>query len=248
MYHIGISDNYGAKYAILPGDPDRVEYIASFLKNSKKIGQKREYTSYIGYLDEDPIIIMSTGMGGPSTAIALEELYQLGVTNYIRVGTCGGMNLDVIPGDIVLPTGSIRVEGTSDEYLPVEFPAVPNYNLLSYAAKAAEKLKYRYHTGVIQCKDSFYGQHSPERMPLGYELMRDWDTWIAAGALASEMESATLFIVSQVLGARAVCVLNTIWNQERKKAGYSDQRHGSMDKAIEVSLEIIRMDKNAPSL
>ncbi|MDR0885281.1 MAG: uridine phosphorylase [Clostridiales Family XIII bacterium] len=248
MYHIGIDGTHGAKYAILPGDPGRVESIAHHLDNPHFLARSREYTSYIGSLEGENVIVMSTGMGGPSTAICVEELYQTGVRTFIRIGTCGGMNLDVIPGDLVIANAAIRMEGTSKEYVPIEFPAISNIEVTNALISAAKNVlscnqlskANSHHVGIVQCKDSFYGQHSPERMPIGDELMSKWHAWIKAGCLASEMESATLFIVSQILGARAGCVLNVIWNQERANAGIEDTESPDMSNAIAVSIEAMR--------
>lgn len=242
MYHIGIDNSHNAKYAILPGDPARVEKIAQYLGNPKKIGQNREYTTYLGQLEGENVLVMSTGMGGPSTAIGVEELFMTGVENFIRVGTCGGMNLKVKGGDLVIATGAIKMEGTSNEYVPIEFPAVSNFELTTSLVEAVKEKKYPYHTGIVQCKDSFYGQHDPDRMPVGYELKQKWDAYIKANCLASEMESATLFTVSQVLGTRAACILNTIWNQEREKANLDNPHVHDTSKAIEIAVEAIRIE------
>lgn len=242
LYHIGIDDSHKAKYAILPGDPGRVEKIAKYLDNAVQIGQQREYTTYLGQLEGENVLVMSTGMGGPSTAIGVEELFMTGVTNFVRIGTCGGMNMEVMGGDLVIATGAIKMDGTSDEYVPKEFPAIANFDLTQSLVNTAKDKGYRYHAGVVHCKDSFYGQHDPERMPVGYELINKWNAYIKANALASEMESATLFTVSQVLGARSACILNVIWNQERGKAGLDNPKHPDMHKAIEVAVETIRSE------
>ena len=259
LYHIGFDDTHGASYAILPGDPGRVEKIAAYLENLRFYHQNREYTTWLGELspsvpgsspmqgappkgnDKKTVMVMSTGMGGPSTAIAVEELYITGVKNFIRVGTCGGMALPVIGGDVVIATGAIRMEGTSKEYVPIEFPAVANLDVTNALVAAAKKLEARWHAGVVQCKDSFYGQHSPGRMPTGVELMTKWDAWIKAGCLASEMESASLYIVSQILGARAGCVLNVVWNQERERAGMDNPQSHDTSLAIKTAVEAIRI-------
>ena len=247
MYHIDFDDTHGASYAILPGDPGRVEKIASFLENPRFYHQNREYTTWLGELSPPEggagktVMVMSTGMGGPSTAIAVEELYKTGVRNFIRVGTCGGMALPVLGGDLVIATGAIRMEGTTREYVPIEFPAVANLDITNALVEASGKLKARWHAGIVQCKDSFYGQHSPERMPAGYELKDKWDAWIKAGCLASEMESATLYIVSQILGARAGCVLNVVWNQERERNGMSNPHSHDTGLAIKTAVEAIRI-------
>ncbi len=241
MYHIDFDDTHGASYAILPGDPGRVEKIASYLENPRFFHQNREYTTWLGELSGAAVMVMSTGMGGPSTAIAVEELYKTGVKTFIRVGTCGGMALPVVGGDIVIATGAIRMEGTSREYVPIEFPAVANLDVSNALVEAAKALKAQWHAGIVQCKDSFYGQHDPERMPAGYELINKWDAWIKAGCLASEMESAALFIVSQILGARAGCVLNVVWNQERERVGMSNPQSHDTSLGIKTAVEAIRI-------
>ncbi|MDR2576379.1 MAG: uridine phosphorylase [Treponema sp.] len=246
QYHIDFDDSHGASYAILPGDPDRVEKIASYLDNPRFYHQNREYTTWLGEIANKTVMVMSTGMGGPSTAIAVEELFKTGVKNFIRVGTCGGMALPVTGGDLVIATGAIRMEGTTKEYVPIEFPAVANLDVTNALVKAAGKLEAQWHAGIVQCKDSFYGQHSPDRMPAGYELMNKWEAWIKAGCLASEMESSTLYIVSQILGARAGCVLNVIWNQERERKGMSNPHCHDTSLAIQTAVEAVRILINSP--
>jgi len=241
LYHIDFDDTHGAAYAILPGDPGRVEKIAQNLDNPRFYHQNREYTTWLGELSGKTVMVMSTGMGGPSTAIAVEELVKTGVKNFIRVGTCGGMALPVLGGDIVIATGAIRMEGTSKEYVPIEFPAVANLDITNALVEAAKRLNAKWHAGVVQCKDSFYGQHSPDRMPAGYELNDKWEAWIKAGCLASEMESSALYIVSQILGARSGCVLNVVWNQEREKAGMDNPHCHDTTLAIKTAVEAIRV-------
>jgi len=241
LYHVDFDDTHGAKYAILPGDPGRVEKIASFLDKPCFYHQNREYTTWLGELDGRTVMVMSTGMGGPSTAIAVEELFKSGVRNFIRIGTCGGIALPVTGGDIVIATGAIRMEGTSKEYVPVEFPAVANLDVTNALVQAAKNLKLKWHAGIVQCKDSFYGQHDPSRMPSGYDLMEKWEAWKKAGCLASEMESAALYIVSQILGARAGCVLCTVWNQEREKAGLDNPNCHDTTNAIKTAVEAVRI-------
>ena len=241
LYHIDFDDTHGASYAILPGDPGRVEKIASYLDNPRFYHQNREYTTWLGELSGKTVMVISTGMGGPSTAIAVEELVKTGVKNFIRVGTCGGMALPVKGGDVVVATGAIRMEGTTKEYVPIEFPAVANLDITNALIEAAKKLNANWHAGIVQCKDSFYGQHSPDRMPAGYELKDKWEAWIKAGCLASEMESAALYIVTQILGARSGCVLNVVWNQEREKAGMDNPHCHDTGLAIRTAVEAIRI-------
>ena len=241
MYHLDFGDSHGAAYAILPGDPGRVEKIASYLENPRFYHQNREYTTWLGALAGKTVMVISTGMGGPSTAIAVEELYQTGIRNFIRVGTCGGMALPVTGGDLVIATGAIRMEGTSKEYVPIEFPAVANLDVTNALIEAAKRLDAKWHAGIVQCKDSFYGQHSPQRMPSGDELMAKWDAWIKAGCLASEMESSALFIVSQILGARSGCVLNVVWNQERESRGMSNPHSHDTSLAIKTAVLAVQI-------
>ncbi len=241
MYHIGLDDSHGARYAILPGDPGRVEKIAAYLENPRFLGQNREYTSWIGEVSGEKVLVMSTGMGGPSTAIGVEELYQTGVRTMIRVGTCGGMAEKVMGGDLVIANGAVRMEGTSKEYVDIAFPAVADFEVTGALRQAAKELGAGFHLGVVQCKDSFYGQHAPERMPCGKELQDKWDMWLRAGCLASEMESAALYIVAQVLGVRAGCVLNVIWNQERKKKGLSDPHCHDTALAVRAAVRAVEL-------
>ena len=241
QYHVDFDDSHGALYAILPGDPGRVEKIASYMENPRFFHQNREYTAWLGEISGKTVMVISTGMGGPSAAIAVEELYKTGVRNFIRVGTCGGMALPVIGGDIVIATGAIRMEGTTKEYVPIEFPAIANLDVTNALVEAAKKFNLKWHAGIVQCKDSFYGQHDPNRMPAGFELNEKWEAWKKAGCLASEMESATLFIVSQILGARAGCVLNAVWNQEREKAGMSNPNCHDTEAAIKTAVEAVKI-------
>ncbi len=241
MYHIGLSkkDIKGAKYAILPGDPGRVSKIAALLNNAVQIGINREYTSYLGEIEGEKVLVMSTGMGGPSTAIAVEELAQIGIENLIRVGTCGGMQLEVSAGDLVIAQAAIRQEGTSKEYVPIEYPAVADIDITLALREAANELGFTNHVGVVHCKDSFYGQHSPERMPVSYELQNKWEAWIRAGALSSEMETASLYIVSSALRLKAGAILHTVWNQERERNGLPQETILEVDKEIQVVIKAI---------
>lgn len=240
-YHIGLDASHGASYAILPGDPGRVPVIAAYLENARPLAQNREYTSWLGQLEGESVLVMSTGMGGPSTAIGVEELFQTGVRTFVRIGSCGGMATQVMGGDLVVAQAAIRMEGTSRQYVDIQFPAVGNLEVTNALVEAGRRLRVTTHVGVVQCKDSFYGQHSPERMPVGKELLEKWEQWLKAGCLASEMESASLFIVAQVLGARAGCVLSVLWNQERKQQGLSDPHCHDTVKAIEASVEAVRI-------
>ena len=202
QFHIKCAPGDVGKYVILPGDPGRCEKIASYFDSPRLIASNREYTTYTGTLEGVPVSVTSTGIGGPSAAIAIEELHELGADTFVRVGTCGGIDLKVKGGDCVIATGAVRMEGTSREYAPIEFPAVADYGIVSALVKSAAKLGLAYHTGVVQCKDSFYGQHRPQAMPVAGELLEKWEAWKRLGVLASEMESAALFCVAASLGVR----------------------------------------------
>lgn len=241
QFHIQCTAEDIGHYVFLPGDPDRVPWIASYLENAQKVAQSREFTTYTGTLDGTRVSVTSTGIGGPSAAIAMEELVALGAHTFLRIGTCGGMQPELVPGALIVPTGAIRMEGTSQEYMPLAFPAVPDFGLTEHLVCAARAAAYDYHTGVVQCKDSFYGQHSPETMPIAPTLLQNWQAWKAAGTLASEMESAALFTVAAARHVRCATILQMLWNQERQ-AVVRDKEHAASDMthAIEVAVAAMR--------
>lgn len=241
MHHINCAEGDVGKYVILPGDPGRVQKIAAYLDDAKLVTTYREYTTYTGYLDGVKVSVTSTGIGGPSASIAMEELTKIGADTFIRVGTCGGIDNSLIPGDLIIPTGAIRKDGTGREYVPIEFPAVANYELISALDTAATKLCKPHHMGIVECKDSYYGQHEPERMPVGYELLQKWNAWKLAGALGSEMESATLFVVASTLRVRCASVLLLCRNREREALlGIEPTRVSDTAPAIETAIEALR--------
>ncbi|MBU5334405.1 nucleoside phosphorylase [Anaerocolumna aminovalerica] len=216
MHHIKCKVGDVGKYVLLPGDPGRVSKIAAYLDDAKHVQTNREYEIWTGYLEGEKVSVMSTGMGGPSAAIGLEELKMIGADTFIRIGTCGGIDPSLEPGTLIIPTGAIRKDGTGKEYVPIEFPAVPDFELVTALKAASDKLGYTNALGIVECKDSYYGQHSPERMPVKYELQQKWEAWKMAGAIGSEMESSTLFIVSSVLRVRCATVLLLCRNRERE--------------------------------
>ena len=243
QYHIGLKEGDVGRYVILPGDPKRCEKIAQFFDNPVKVGDNREYVTYTGYLDGEKVSVTSTGIGGPSAAIALEELVKAGAHTFIRVGTCGGIDINVKGGDIVIATGAVRAEGTSREYAPIEFPAVANLDVVNALVEGAKKLGFNYHAGVVQCKDSFYGQHSPQTMPVSNELLNKWEAWKRLGCLASEMESAALFVVASYLKVKVGSVFLVVANQERDKAGLENPIVHDTQKAIKTAIEAIKILK-----
>lgn len=247
QYHIGVAEEDIGKYVILPGDPKRCEKIAAHFDNPKLVGDNREYVTYTGYLKGEKVSVTSTGIGGPSAAIAMEELTKIGAHTFIRIGTCGGMQENIKSGDVVIANAAIRAEGTSKEYAPIEFPAVSNFDVTSALKKAANSLNVKSHVGVVQCKDSFYGQHEPEKMPISYELENKWQAWLRLGTLASEMESAALFTVANYLGVRAGSCFLVVANQEREKKGLDNPVVHDTELAIKVAIkalsELIENDK-----
>ena len=205
------------------------------------MGQNREYVIYTGTLLGEKVSVCSTGIGGPSAAIAMEELTAIGADTFIRVGTCGGIDVNVQSGDIVVATGAIRFEGTSREYAPIEFPAVSDFGIAAALADAARAMGKTCHTGVVQCKDSFYGQHSPARMPVSYELLNKWEAWKRLGVKASEMESAALFVVASALKVRCGSCFHVVWNQEREAAGLDQQMSEDTSTSVRVAVEALKL-------
>ncbi|MCR5788461.1 MAG: uridine phosphorylase [Lachnospiraceae bacterium] len=241
QYHIGTRQGEVGKYVILPGDPGRVEKIAAHLQDAKQVAFNREFKTYTGTLEGVPVSVTSTGIGGPSASIAMEELYRCGADTFVRVGTCGGMQEDIMGGDLVIASGAIRMEGTSREYAPIEFPAVADFTVTQALREAAGAVSARYHVGVVQCKDSFYGQHEPEVKPVGYELTAKWEAWIRCGALASEMESAALFVVGSYLRVRVGSVFLVVANQERAKKGLDNPQAHDTEMAVKTAVEAVRI-------
>ncbi len=240
QYHIGLKPGDVGEYVILPGDPKRCAKIAKYFDNAELVGDSREYVTYTGTLDGVKVSVTSTGIGGPSASIALEELTNIGANTFIRVGTCGGMDIDVKGGDIVVATGAIRMEGTSKEYAPIEYPAVADLDITNALVAAAKDLDAPCHAGVVECKDSFYGQHQPEKHPVSYELMNKWEAWLRMGCIASEMESAALFIVGAYRRVRVGSCFLTVANQQRAAAGLSNDQVHDTDLAIRVAVQAIR--------
>ncbi len=247
QYHLNIKQGDVGRYVLLPGDPKRCEKIAKYFDNPKLIADSREYVTYTGTLNGEKVSVTSTGIGGASAAIAMEELVKCGADTFIRVGTCGGIQEDVKSSDIVIATSAIRAEGTSREYAPIEFPSVANLDVTNSLVKAAKDLNQTYHAGVVQCKDSFYGQHEPEKMPVFYELQNKWEAWKRMGTLASEMESAALFVVANYLRVRCGSCFLVVANQEREKKKLDNPVCHDTDMAIKVGIKaienLIELDK-----
>ena len=241
QFHIQCSQGDVGKYCILPGDPGRCRAIAQRFDGAVHVKTNREFETWTGELLGERVSVVSTGIGGPSAAIAMEELANLGAHTFIRVGTCGGIALPVKSDDVVIATGAVRHEGASREYAPIEFPAVSDYEVQSALVQAAKNLGKPWHAGVVQCKDSFYGQHDPKRMPVSQELLYKWEAWKRLGVLASEMESAALFCCAAALGVRCGSCFHVIWNQEREAAGLDQEESHDLSAALEVGIEAVKL-------
>jgi uridine phosphorylase len=239
MHHINMKQGDVGRYVLLPGDPGRSEKIARYFDNPQFVASNREYVTYTGTLLGEKISVTSTGIGGPSTAIAVEELAMIGADTFIRVGTSGGMQPYQKPGTLAIVTGAIRDEGTTLHYLPPEFPAVADFQVVEALRQAAVKLGKLHELGISHSKDSFYGQHTPERMPVADHLLRRWKAWCMGGAICSEMEASTLFIVSSFLRKRAGGIMLIAANQESP-----DPQVGvvtKLDDMLETTMEALKI-------
>lgn len=241
QFHIKCKAGDVGRYCFLPGDPGRCEKIAAYFDNPVKVQSNREYTTYTGTLLGEKVSVCSTGIGGPSAVIAMEELHNIGADTFIRVGTCGGIALPVKSDDVVIATGAVRHEGASREYAPIEFPAVADFQVTNALVEATKKLGFPLHTGIVQCKDSFYGQHDPAASPVYYELQQKWESWKRLGVKASEMESAALFVVAAALGCRCGSCFHVVWNQEREAAGLDQKMSEDTSSSVKVSVEALKL-------
>ncbi len=240
QYHTHVKPGDVGRYVLLTGDPGRCESISKLFDNPKFVAYNREYNCYTGTLNGEKVSVISTGIGGASTAICVEELVKCGADTFIRMGTSGGMQEEVIGGDVVIASGAIRAEGTSKEYAPIEYPAVASYDVVNALVEGAKANNARYHVGVVQCKDSFFGQHEPESKPVGPELLYKWDAWIKCGSLCSEMESSTLFIVGSYLRIRTGAILLVVANQERAKKGLSNPQEHDMSVVYNTTIDALK--------
>ena len=229
VHHLHLREGDVGRYVLLPGDPGRVPLIAAALDDAQLVASHREYTTYTGSLGGVKVSVTSTGIGCPSTAIAVEELAAIGADTFIRVGTSGMMQPFIQQGDLIITSGAVRDEFTSQQYLPLAYPAVADTQVVLALRAAARQRQVRYHVGLSQSKDSFFGQHEPQRMPVGAKLQDRWQAWIQAGVLCSEMEASTLFVLSRLLGRRAAGIMI---------AGGSK---GGLNNLIETAVHAIRL-------
>jgi uridine phosphorylase len=239
VHHLQMKKGDVGRYVLLPGDPGRCEAIANRFDDPKLVAYNREYKTYTGTLLGEKVSVTSTGIGCPSTAIAIEELVMLGADTFIRVGTSGGMQPYENPGDLAIVTAAIRDEGTTLQYMPPEFPAVADIEVVTALREAAIKLGNPHHLGISQSKDSFYGQHQPERMPDANRLLDRWKAWKMGGAICSEMEASSIFILSSILRKRAGGIMLIVANQELDEPHRMVVR--DLTDLIETSVEAVRI-------
>ncbi len=215
LYHIGLSKNMlkGAKYALLPGDPGRVESIAGQFSDCRPLSAHREYTSCLCYEGKLPILVCSTGMGGPSVAIGLEELARLGITHFIRVGTTGAIQEKVALGDVIINHSAVRLDGTSTHYAPLNYPAVACFEMTGKLVQSAKETQIPYHLGVSLSSDTFWPGQERYDSFTGYvlpELKGSLDMWRQLNVLNCEMETATMFVVARTFGLRAASICGAV--------------------------------------
>ncbi|MCL1929173.1 MAG: nucleoside phosphorylase [Treponema sp.] len=227
MYHIKMKEGDIGRYVFLPGDPFRTDFIAGFLDDAKLVAHNREHKSWTGKLDGVPVSVTSTGMGCPSTAIALEELIKIGADTFIRIGTAGPvceLSKDT-SWDGAICTAAVRDEGTTIHYIPIEYPAVADRHVVAALSEAAGKRGLKYLEGITQSKDSFYGEVDPDNQPAASRLKERWEAWKRGNVVASEMEAAAIFVISSIRGKRAGAIMN--W--------------GKMEDTVQVACDAVRL-------
>ncbi|GIU46813.1 uridine phosphorylase [Shewanella algidipiscicola] len=222
VFHLGLTKEMlqGATLAIVPGDPERVKRIAELMDQPTFLASHREYTSYLAYIDGKPVVICSTGIGGPSTSIAVEELAQLGVDTFLRVGTTGAIQPHVNVGDVIVTQASVRLDGASLHFAPMEFPAVANFECTTAMVAATREAGIEPHIGITASSDTFYpGQERYDTVSgrVTSRFAGSMKEWQAMGVLNYEMESSTLFTMCASQGWRAGCIAGVIVNRTQQE-------------------------------
>lgn len=245
MMHVGIYEGQVGKYIFLPDSPEGSEKIASCLENAEKIAYNREYLTYTGTLEGVKVSVTSTGIGGPSTGIAIEEVFQCGADTMIRVGTCGSVSPEIKTGDLVIPNGAVRMEGVANHYLPLEYPAVPDHVMLKALQSAAIKHNFPHHIAPTISSASYYTEFSADTRPVAEELKYRWNAYLRGGASSTSMECAPFFIIAGCLGARAASVLVCQENDRCFGIDNSGFEKDAITTAIEAMKIIIRQDQSS---
>jgi uridine phosphorylase len=237
-YHVGLGPGDVGKYVLVPGDPGRTPMIAKFLDNAKEIAFSREYRTFTGSIDGVPVSAISSGMGGPSVAIAVEELGELGVHTFLRVGTCGASQPEIKMGDLVIAIGSVRSEGTPNGYVPLEYPAVASLDVVNALVEAAKAEGVRHHIGIIRSVDALYSDLVPDRMPRPARIREELELWSRAGVLSNDMESSTLFVVSRLRKLRAGTINLCVDELGAGEIHHLDPSY--MDRMLKVAVDALR--------
>ncbi len=206
-YHVGLAAGEVGGYVLYPGDPARTALIAKFLDDAREVAFNREYRTFTGSVAGAAVSAISSGMGGPSVAIGMEELRELGVHTFLRVGTCGATQPGIRMGDLIIATAAVRTEGTADGYVPREFPAVADHEMVTALLESATAAAAPHHLGIIRAVDALYSDLVPDSMPDGPRLRAELEMWSRAGVIANDMESSTLFVVASVRRLRAASLL-----------------------------------------
>lgn len=245
VFHLGLckKDLAGATLAIVPGDPARVQRIAEKMSNPKLLASHREFTSYLAELDGKPVVICSTGIGGPSTSIAVEELAQLGIRTFLRIGTTGAIQPHINVGDILVTTASVRLDGASLHFAPMNFPAVANFDCTTALVAAAKKFAKPLHIGVTASSDTFYpGQerYDTHSGRVVKHLQGSMQEWQAMGVMNYEMESATLLTQCATQGLRAGMVAGVIVNRTQKEIPDAESMKLAEHSAVDIVIEAAR--------
>ncbi len=237
-YHVGLAKGEVGEYVLVPGDPARTPMIAKYIDDAREVAFSREYRTFTGTVAGVPVSTISSGMGGPSVAIAIEELSELGVHTFLRVGTCGAAQPEIKMGDLVIATGSVRTEGTPTGYVPLEFPAVASLDVVNALVASARAAGVAHHVGIIRSVDALYSDLVPDRMPRSTQLKEELQMWSRAGVLSNDMESSTLFVVAQIRRLRAGTVNLCVDELGAGEIHHLDQSF--MDRMLKVAVGAIR--------
>jgi uridine phosphorylase len=237
-YHVGLAKGEVGDYVLVPGDPGRTPMIAKHLEGAREVAFSREYRTFTGSVGGVPVSTISSGMGGPAVAIMVEELSELGVHTFLRVGTCGAAQPEVKLGDLVIALGSVRTEGTPNGYVPTEYPAVASIDMVNAVVAAAKASGVRHHVGIIRSVDALYSDLVPDSMPRPH-LRDELEMWSRAGVLGNDMETSTLFVVARIRKLRA-CTINLCVDE----LGAGEIHHldpSYMDRMLKVAVDAIRL-------
>lgn len=236
-YHVGLARGEVGEYVLFPGDPGRTPMIARYLDDAREVAFNREYRTFTGSLGGVPVSAISSGMGGPSVAIAVEELSELGVHTFLRVGTCGAAQPEIKMGDLVIAIGSVRSEGTPNGYVPTEYPAVASLDVVNALVDAAKASGAPYHVGLIRSVDALYSDIMPDRMPR-LHLRDELEMWSRAGVLSNDMETSTLFVVARLRKLRAGTINLCVDELGAGEIQHVDPSY--MDRMLKVAVDTVR--------